>query len=118
MDPDSVDPSLQKTSPNIDPAAVYRLTTEVSAQANILAAHQQQLAQLTTLTEEMVKTLHSLHLPSPQTAQPPLASASQPALLTPPVASPHLAYTQHLLCTDPACLTLLLINAANGSRLC
>ncbi|KAL0176817.1 hypothetical protein M9458_029147, partial [Cirrhinus mrigala] len=72
-----------KTSPNIVSAAVYRLTTEVSAQANILAAHQQQLARLTTLTEEMVKTLHSLHLPSPQTA-----------LLTPPVASPRLAYPE------------------------
>ncbi|KAL0185425.1 hypothetical protein M9458_021122, partial [Cirrhinus mrigala] len=82
MDPSSVDPSLQKTSPSIDPAAVYRLTTEVSAQASVLATHQQQLAHLTALTEEMVKTLRSLQLPSAETAPSPAA----------PVASPRLAY--------------------------
>ncbi|KAL0183816.1 hypothetical protein M9458_019512, partial [Cirrhinus mrigala] len=89
MDPSSVDPSLQKTSPNIDPAAVYRLTTEISAQANVLASHQQQLAHLTPLTEEMVKTLRSLRLP---TAQSPTAAAAQPTSPAPSVASPRLAY--------------------------
>ncbi|KAL0150720.1 hypothetical protein M9458_053943, partial [Cirrhinus mrigala] len=92
MDPSSVDPSLQKTSPNIDPAAVYRLTTEISAQANVLASHQQQLAHLTALTEEMVKTLRSLRLPTAETAQSPTAAAAQPTSPAPPVASPRLAY--------------------------
>ncbi|KAL0185475.1 hypothetical protein M9458_021172, partial [Cirrhinus mrigala] len=92
MDPSSVDPSLQKTSPNIDPAAVYRLTTEISAQANVLASHQQQLAHLTALTEEMVKTLRSLRLSTAETAQSPTAAAAQPTSPAPPVASPRLAY--------------------------
>ncbi|KAL0200303.1 hypothetical protein M9458_003490, partial [Cirrhinus mrigala] len=92
MDPNSADPSLQKTSPNIDPAAVYRLTTEVSAQANVLAAHQQQLAHLTTLTEEMVKTLHSLQSTAVGTAQTTTTPTPQTASAHPPVASPRLAY--------------------------
>lgn len=52
----------------------FQLTTEVSAQANVLAAHQQQLTWLTSLTEELVKTLQSLHLPTPsQHYAPPLS---------------------------------------------
>ncbi|KAL0170928.1 hypothetical protein M9458_035524, partial [Cirrhinus mrigala] len=50
MDTHAVHPLLQKTSSDLDPAAVYRLTTEVSAQANMLAIHQQQLAHLTEET--------------------------------------------------------------------
>ncbi|KAL0152007.1 hypothetical protein M9458_052725 [Cirrhinus mrigala] len=92
MDPNSADPSLQKTSPNIDPAAVYRLTTEVSAQANVLAAHQQQLARLTTLTEEMVKTLHSLQSTAVATAQTTTTPTPQAAFAPSSVASPRLAY--------------------------
>ncbi|KAL0180477.1 hypothetical protein M9458_022883 [Cirrhinus mrigala] len=92
MDPNPVDPSLQKTSPPIDPAAVYRLTTEVSAQANVLASHQQQLAHLTALTEETVKTLRSLQLPSAETVPLPVTTPTQPASPATPVASPRLAY--------------------------
>ncbi|KAL0173541.1 hypothetical protein M9458_029509, partial [Cirrhinus mrigala] len=92
MDPSSVDPSLQKTSPSIDPAAVHRLTTEVSAQASVLATHQQQLAHLTALTEEMVKTLRSLQLPSAETAPLPVATPSPSTSPAAPVASPRLAY--------------------------
>lgn len=63
MDPNSVDFSLQRTLPPSDPVAFLQLTTEVSAQANVLGAHQQQLSQLTLLKEKLVKMLQSLHLP-------------------------------------------------------
>ncbi len=43
MDLNVTDPSLQKTSPDIDPAVFYHFTTEVSAQAALLATQQQQL---------------------------------------------------------------------------
>ncbi len=43
MDPDAAASSLQKISPEIDPAVFYHFTTEVSAQASMLATHQQQL---------------------------------------------------------------------------
>ncbi len=68
MDPHSVDTSLQKISPQLDPAAAYRLSTEVSAQANVLVAHQQQLACHSSLSEELVTTLHYgyLHLSLPR----------------------------------------------------
>ncbi len=55
MDPNVTDPSLQKTSPEIDPAVFYHFTTEVSAQASALASHQQQLYRLTSLTEEFAR---------------------------------------------------------------
>ncbi|KAL0149332.1 hypothetical protein M9458_055370 [Cirrhinus mrigala] len=61
---------------------------------SVLAAHQQQLACLTTLTEKMVKTLQSLRLPSSETTSPPLVSAPQTPLPNPPIASPHLAYPE------------------------
>ncbi len=38
-----------------------QLSSEVSAQANVLASHQRQLQHLTTLTEELVKALQSMH---------------------------------------------------------
>ncbi|KAL0149129.1 hypothetical protein M9458_055561 [Cirrhinus mrigala] len=108
MDPNPADPSIQKTSPNIDPAVVYRLLTEVSAQTSILTAHQQQLACLTTLTEEMVKTLQSLRLPSSETTSPPLASAPQTPLPNPPIASPRLAYPEKFDGTPAKCKGVLL----------
>ncbi len=72
MDPSATDSSLQKTSPCLDPAAFYHFTTEVSAQASVLAMHQQQLDQLTSATEELVRTLQALRLkalnaPAPHT---------------------------------------------------
>ncbi len=39
MDPYASDPSLLTTLPNTDPAALYQLTAEVSAQASMLASH-------------------------------------------------------------------------------
>ncbi len=58
MDPHASDSSLQKTSPFTDPAAIYQLTSEVSAQATMLTSHQQQLQRLTSITEELVKCHH------------------------------------------------------------
>jgi len=69
MDPHSVDPALQKTSPHSDPAAIVQLTTELSAQANQLAVHQHQLNRLTSLTEELVKTLQSLRFSPAKAAE-------------------------------------------------
>ncbi len=71
MDLHASDPSLQKTSPDTDPAALYQLTTKVSAQASMLAAHHQQLQLLTSLTEEMVKTLQALRVTMPEPNIPP-----------------------------------------------
>ncbi|KAL0190182.1 hypothetical protein M9458_012880 [Cirrhinus mrigala] len=68
MDPTHADSSSQKTSPSTDPATVYQLTTELSAQASMLATHQQQLNRLNTLTEELVKMLQALRTPSAEPA--------------------------------------------------
>ncbi|KAL0180378.1 hypothetical protein M9458_025820, partial [Cirrhinus mrigala] len=84
--------SLQKTSPDTDPAAVFQLTTEVSAQATMLASHQQQLQHLTTLTEELVKTLQALRLadisPQPAVSPQPLSTPSHTTT------SPRLAFPE------------------------
>ncbi len=77
MDPHASDQSLQKTSPPSDPAAVNQLSSEVSAQANVLASHQLQLQRLTTLTEELVKALQSMHGTTPPVNPP--APAPLPA---------------------------------------
>ncbi len=53
-----------------------QLTSEVSAQASMLAAHHQQLQKLTSLTEELVRTLQTLHV------------ANLPTNATPSVPSP------------------------------
>ncbi len=65
MDPTASDSSLQKTSPPQDPAVLNQLFSEVSAQASMLAAHHQHLQKLTSLTEELVRTLQTLHVVSP-----------------------------------------------------
>ncbi len=113
MDPHSIDSSLQKTLPDLDPTAVYRLTTEVSAQANVLAAHQQQLARLTSLTEELVKTLQALQLPSSESASPPLDPAPQAPPQSHFTASPRLAYLEKFDGTPAKCkvffATMLLV---------
>ncbi len=79
MDPSASSELLQKTSPQHDPAAMYQLTTELSAQAQQLAAHHHQLQKLTSLTEDLVKTLQSLHLPAgapPVPPAPPVMAAA------------------------------------------
>lgn len=76
VDPSLSESLLQKTSPSPDPAAIHQLSTELTAQASVLAAHQQQLHRLTSLTEELVKTLQTLPLPSAGTSVPPLNPGS------------------------------------------
>ncbi len=110
MDLHSVDSSLQKTSPELDPAAVYRLSTEVSAQANMLVAHQQQLARLTSLTEELVTTLQAFRL-SPSESAPPLPPVDPAPQAPPPshsMASPRLAYLEKFDGTPAKCKGFLL----------
>ncbi len=80
MDPHASDQSLQKTSPSSDPAAMNQLSSEVSAQANVLASHQLQLQRLTTLTEELVKALQAMHGTTPPVNPP--APAPLPARST------------------------------------
>ncbi len=110
MDPNSVDSSLQKTSPELDPAAVYRLSTEVSAQANMLVAHQQQLARLTSLTEELVTTLRAFRLSPSESAPPPppVDPAPQAPPLSHSMASPRLAYAEKFDGTPAKCKGFLL----------
>ncbi|KAI2644696.1 Retrotransposon-like protein 1 [Labeo rohita] len=82
MDPHASESSLQKTSPAQDPAAIMQLSSELTAQANQLALHQHQLARLTMLTEELVKTLQNLTPPPPAVAastMPVSPPTSQPA---------------------------------------
>ncbi|KAI2645887.1 Transposon Tf2-9 polyprotein [Labeo rohita] len=98
MDPNSSDDLLQKTSPNNDPAAVARLSSELSAQATQLVLHHHQLARLTTLTEELVKTLQGLQLmPStaaPVPSTPPPTLATSPVVSSPAAISPRLAFPE------------------------
>ncbi|KAL0168430.1 hypothetical protein M9458_036652 [Cirrhinus mrigala] len=91
MDPHASESSLQKTSPAQDPAAIMQLSSELTAQANQLALHQHQLAWLTTLTEELVKTLQNLTLPPPSVAAsttPVSPPTSQLASVSPRLAFP------------------------------
>ncbi|MGL5901107.1 MAG: DUF4939 domain-containing protein, partial [Cetobacterium sp.] len=85
---------LQKTSPDQDPAALQHLSTELSTQASVLAVQQQQLTRLTSITEELVKTLQSMRAPpadaSPPSTTPPMASIT-PVTTT---SSPRLAFPE------------------------
>ncbi len=105
MDPHSVDSSLQKTLPELDPAAVYRLSTEVSAQANMLVTHQQQLARLTSLMEELVTTLQALRLSPSESAppQPPVDPAPQAPPLSKSTTSLRFAYLEKFDGTPAKC---------------
>ncbi len=86
MDPTASDSSLQKTSPNQDPAVLTQLTSEVSAQASMLAAHHQQLQRLTSLTEELVRTLQTLHVAN-------LPTNATPSVPSPPPITPTMPPT-------------------------
>lgn len=57
---------------------MYRLTSEVSSQASMLAAHQQQLVKLTSLTEELVRSMQALTTQA-TAAAPSAASPGHPA---------------------------------------
>ncbi len=92
MDLNVTDPTLQKTLPDVDQAVFYHFTTEVSAQATLLATQQQQLNYLTSLTEELVRSMQALRLPAPRVNVPshhPPRDASATASTT---ASPRLAF--------------------------
>jgi len=69
--------SSQNTSPSQDPAEFHRLAKEVSSQASVLASHQRQLVKLTSLTEELVRSVQAL---TPQ-----MAAANQAPVPTVPV---------------------------------
>lgn len=88
MDPHFDDSSLQKTSPNNDPAVLAQLSSELSAQTHQLSLHHHQLNRLTTLTEELVKTLQGFRLASSDT---PASSAIPPTDLA---INPHLAFPE------------------------
>ena len=60
MDSNVSDSVLQKTSPPQDPAALDQVVTEVTRQASLLTVHHQQLDRLTTMTEELVRSMRSL----------------------------------------------------------
>ncbi|KAL0177176.1 hypothetical protein M9458_026070, partial [Cirrhinus mrigala] len=108
MDPNHADSSLQKTSPNTDPATVHQLSTELSAQASVLATHQQQLNRLTTLTEELVKMLQALCTSS---AEPAISRSSSPthaAAHTATTISPRLAFPDKFAGTPAKCKGFLL----------
>ncbi|KAL0151605.1 hypothetical protein M9458_053088 [Cirrhinus mrigala] len=79
-----------KTSPDQDPAAIAQLSSVLSAQANQLALHQQQLERLTSLTGELVKALQTLTPTPPATAVTP--SPVSPPTPQPATVSPRLAF--------------------------
>ncbi len=107
MDPHVSDPLLQKTSPTQDPAAVSQLTTEVSAQASMLAAHHHQLQRLTSLTEELSKTLQALcNIAAPPSQTPPPAALSQST--SPSMTSPRLSFPEKYDGTPNKCKGFLL----------
>ncbi|KAL0188100.1 hypothetical protein M9458_015199, partial [Cirrhinus mrigala] len=81
-----------KTSPPNDPATVFHLSSEVTAQAAMLATHQQQLQRLTSLTEELVKTLQSLRVTEASVRAP---DPPQPSVTTShATTSPRLAFPE------------------------
>ncbi len=108
MDPHASDQSLQKTSPPSDPAAVNQLSSEVSAQANVLASHQLQLQRLTTLTEELVKALQSMQGTTPPVTPP--APAPLPARSTSSIqaVNPRLSLPERFGGTPDKCKGFLL----------
>ncbi|KAL0168456.1 hypothetical protein M9458_036678, partial [Cirrhinus mrigala] len=97
-----------KTSPYTDPATVHQLSAELSAQASVLATHQQQLNRLTTLTEELVKMLQAPRTPS---AEPAISHSSSPihaAAQTATTTSPRLAFPDKFDGTPGKCKGFLL----------
>ncbi len=108
MDPNALDSSLQKTSPHSDPAVFYHVTTEVSAQATVLATQQQQLNHLTSLTEELVRSLRALHLPAPSMNASLQHSPSPASTAASATASPRLAFPEKFDGSPTRCKGFLL----------
>ncbi len=94
MDSSASSDSLQKTSPQHDPAAIYQLTTELSAQAQQLTAHHQQLQKLTSLAEDLVGTLQSLQFPPAASPASPTPVAMAAARSLPTSVNPQLAFPE------------------------
>ncbi|KAL0166971.1 hypothetical protein M9458_038815, partial [Cirrhinus mrigala] len=86
MDPQASE-SSQKTSPPQDPAAVFQLVHELSRQGSLVATHQQQLEKLTSLTEELVRSVQALTLVTTTQAQGPSTPAA-PAGVAPAPPTP------------------------------
>ncbi len=103
MDPHASDQSLQKTSPPLDPAAVNKLSSEVSAQANVLASHQLQLQCLTTLTEELVKALQSTHGTTPPVNPPAPAPLPERSTSSAQAVNPRLSLPERFDGTPDKC---------------
>ncbi|KAL0148771.1 hypothetical protein M9458_055949 [Cirrhinus mrigala] len=121
MDPTPPTPSvdaLQKTSPpsdpattpatattTSDPAMVRHITTELSAQASTLLAHQQQLDRLTDLTAQLVRALQGLQLTALPVTPP---AATPPPAVQSVSASPRLAFPEKFDGTPAKCKGFLL----------
>ncbi len=85
-----------------------QLTSELSAQAHQLAIHQHQLTRLTTLTEELVRTLQGLSLSPPAPAA---TQANVPVNIPnnpPPPVSPRLAFPERFNGDSAMCKGFLL----------
>ncbi|KAI2665823.1 Transposon Tf2-9 polyprotein [Labeo rohita] len=76
-----LDPATAQAAPSASPATVHQITTELSAQALTLMAHQHQLDRLTDLTGQLVQALQGLQLTPP--SSPPPAFAASPRLAFP-----------------------------------
>ncbi|KAL0157200.1 hypothetical protein M9458_048446, partial [Cirrhinus mrigala] len=116
MDPPPTSPSmaaLQKTSPPTDPATasstdappaesttVLHLTTELSAQASRLLAHERQLDRLTDLTDQLVRALQGFQAAAPPASSPPSAQ--------PVTSGPRLAFPEKFDGTATKCKGFLL----------
>ncbi|GAA6106522.1 protein LDOC1L, partial [Tachysurus ichikawai] len=87
--------SLQKTSPPSDPAGVFQLAIQLSAQVQQLAGHDQQLTRLTSLTGELAATLQGLR-GTATALNPPPPAPLPPAnpIATPAVTSPRLVFPE------------------------
>ncbi|KAL0188522.1 hypothetical protein M9458_015621 [Cirrhinus mrigala] len=96
MDPTSPDSSMtasQKTSPHTDPATTSQIASEVSAQASVLTRHQQQLDNLSALTEQLVRAIQGQGLQAATPPAPPPAT-NPPAAAASITASPRLAFPE------------------------
>ncbi|KAL0156949.1 hypothetical protein M9458_048195 [Cirrhinus mrigala] len=86
-----LDPATAQATPSASPATVHQITTELSAQASTLMAHQHQLDRLTDLTGQLVQALQGLQLTPPTTPPPAITPPSGAQAFA---ASPRLAFPE------------------------
>ncbi len=108
MDLNATDSSLQKTSPDIDPAVFYHFTTGLCSQASVLATQQQQLNRLVSLTEELVKAVQALRLPAPEVNVPPQNPPPPAPVAASTTTSPCLAFPEQFDGSPTKCKGFLL----------